>query len=71
MSGGRAQLEWAPIAGDVAGSGDLGFTVGVARRTSETGERSFSKYLSVWSRQPGGAWRFVADAGTSRPTPDS
>lgn len=71
MSGGRAQLEWGPIAGDVAGSGDLGFTIGVARRTSETGARSYSKYLSIWSRQPGGAWRWVVDAGTSRPTPDS
>jgi hypothetical protein len=53
MSGGGGELEWGPIAGDVAGSGDLGFTVGVARRVSETGARSYSKYLSVLAAAAG------------------
>ncbi|HEX6036881.1 hypothetical protein [Longimicrobium sp.] len=69
MNGGRATLEWGPIAGDIAGSGDLGFTIGVATRTAETGARNYSKYLTIWRRQPGGAWRFVVDAGTVRPAP--
>lgn len=69
MNGGRATMEWGPVAGDVAGSGDLGFTIGTAVRTAETGARSYSKYLSIWRRQPGGAWRFVVDAGISRPAP--
>lgn len=69
MSGGRARLEWGPVAGDVAGSGDLGFTIGLATRTAETGARTYTKYLTVWRRQPGGAWRFVVDGGTSRPAP--
>lgn len=71
MNGGRGRLEWGPVTGDVAGSGDLGFTIGIATRTSETGAHNYSKYLSIWRRQPGGAWRYVVDAGTARPAPAS
>lgn len=61
-----AALEWAPVAADVAGSGDLGCTVGEA---SVTARRSYSKYLTIWKRQPDGAWKFVADGGNARPAP--
>jgi len=61
-----AVLEWAPVAADVAGSGDLGCTVGEAVVRARG---SYSKYLTVWKRQPGGAWRFVADGGNARPAP--
>jgi ketosteroid isomerase-like protein len=29
----------------------------------------YSKYLTVWKRQPDGAWKFVADGGNERPGP--
>jgi ketosteroid isomerase-like protein len=61
-----AVLEWTPIAADIAGSGDLGCTVGEAAIAAR---RSYSKYLTVWKRQPDGAWRFVADGGNARPGP--
>lgn len=59
-----AVLEWAPVWADVAGSGDLGCTVGEATISARN---SYSKYLTVWKRQPGGAWKFVADGGNARP----
>ena len=61
-----AVLDWAPVAADVAGSGDLGCTVGEA---AVAPRRSYSKYLTVWKRQPNGAWKFVADGGNARPAP--
>ena len=61
-----AVLEWAPVWGEVAGSGDLGCTVGEATITAR---QSYSKYLTIWKRQAGGAWKFVADGGNARPAP--
>jgi ketosteroid isomerase-like protein len=62
---------WAPVEGAVAGSADLGWTIGVAPvRERATGAiLGYSKYLSVWKRQPRGEWRFVMDAGSGMPVP--
>lgn len=57
-------LEWSPIIGDA--SGDLGYTVGTATIRGERGVH-YSKYLTVWKRQPDGAWRFVVDGGNAAP----
>ena len=61
-----AVLEWAPVSADIAGSGDLGCTVGEG---AVAARHSYSKYLTVWKRQPDGGWKFVADAGNARPAP--
>lgn len=61
-----AVLGWTPVAADIATSGDLGCTVGEARITAR---RYFSKYLTVWKRQPDATWKFVADGGNGRPAP--
>jgi ketosteroid isomerase-like protein len=67
---GRGQLDWGPIVGEVAASGDLGFTIGLATATNpDTGARGFTKYLTVWVRQPNGDWRYVIDGGNGRPGP--
>ena len=67
----KNSLVWHPVHGEVAASGDLGFTVGNAvftgvREDGATIER-FSKYLTVWKKQRDGSWRFVVDGGSSRP----
>lgn len=59
-----AVLEWAPVAADIAPSGDLGCTVGEAVITARN---HYTKYLTVWKRQPNGEWMFVADGGNVRP----
>lgn len=70
-TGSRSLLVWHPVLGDVADSGDLGFTVGNAVFTGErkdgTPEVRYSRYLTVWKRQKDGSWRFVVDGGSARP----
>lgn len=63
---------WQPVVAVAAVSGDLGFTVGeavIAPRDGSAAATAYSKYLTVWRRQPDGRWRFVADAGNARPAP--
>jgi len=60
-----AVLTWAPEIADVAASGELGYTSGPyelrpGRGAEPTG---FGHYVSIWKRQPDGAWRAVLDAG--------
>ncbi|HEY3219804.1 MAG TPA: hypothetical protein VGJ80_03660 [Gemmatimonadales bacterium] len=61
-----AVLEWWPVAAAIAPSGDLGCTVGEARIASL---HHYSKYLTIWRRQPDATWKFVADGGNVRPAP--
>ena len=61
-----AVLDWWPVGADIAQSGDLGCTVGEATIASL---RHYSKYLTIWKRQPDGVWKFVADGGNARPAP--
>jgi ketosteroid isomerase-like protein len=61
-----AVLEWWPVAAAIADSGDLGCTVGEAKIASLN---HYSKYLTIWKRQPDGTWKFVADGGNVRPAP--
>jgi ketosteroid isomerase-like protein len=62
---------WRPVAGGVAKSGDLGFTVGNAvftgRREDGGQVVRYSKYLTVWKKQHDGDWRYVVDGGSARP----
>lgn len=66
-------LAWRPVHSGVAGSGDLGFTIGdyVATGRSETGvvTQRFGKYLTVWQKQADGRWRFLIDGGNESPGP--
>jgi ketosteroid isomerase-like protein len=75
FEGGVGTLEWGPIAAGAAASGDLGYTIGYAVRKAPqpdgTVRTSYSKYLTIWQRQPDGTWKYVADGGTSRPAPAS
>lgn len=67
----RNSLVWHPVHGEVASSGDLGFTVGNAVFTGvrEDGAKleRYSKYLTVWKKQRDGSWRYVVDGGSARP----
>jgi ketosteroid isomerase-like protein len=69
---GKNSLVWHPVEGEMAGSGDLGFTVGNAVFTDSTAGSAqplvqHSKYLTVWKRQRDGTWKYVVDGGSSRP----
>ena len=64
-------LTWFPVAAGVAGSGYLGFTVGLAvsrgRAPDGASVERASKYLTIWRRQPDGRLAFVTDGGNERP----
>jgi ketosteroid isomerase-like protein len=64
-------LVWHPVAGEVAQSGDLGFTAGNAeftgKREDGTPVLRYSKYFTVWKKQRDGSWRYVVDGGSARP----
>lgn len=68
---GNGTFDWYPVAGEIAQSGDLGFTVGNAEfsGTREDGAPTvrYSKYLTVWKKQHDGSWRYVVDGGSARP----
>lgn len=58
-----AKLEWAPETARVSTRGDMGWTWGNATYTAPDGTRSQSRYVTIWTRDYEGAWRFAFDAG--------
>lgn len=67
FAGSGGTLEWGPVGGGMAATGDLGYTVGTAVRRGADGRMGYTKYLTVWRRQPNGEWRWVVDGGSPRP----
>ena len=64
------RLEWGPVDGVVASTGDLGFTIGYARSiVVATGQTGWIKYLTIWKKQRTGEWRYVQDGGNGMPAP--
>jgi hypothetical protein len=60
LSSGR--LDWAPIASGK--SGELGFTVGKGSFTCARPENGWrNTYVTIWRRQPDGAWKVLFDTG--------
>ncbi len=58
-----ARLEWAPQAGRVSARGDMGWTWGDSVFVAADGVRTPGRYVSVWTRDLDGNWRFALDAG--------
>jgi ketosteroid isomerase-like protein len=69
----EATLTWKPFAADVAGSGDLGYTLGdyEYRAPGPDGKMAthYGKYCTVWKKQADGRWKWVADIGNASPAP--
>lgn len=59
-------MRWKPLRAEVAESGDLGYTWGVAEAgPDEAGPfRPYGVYVTIWRRLPDGQWKFVYDAAT-------
>jgi ketosteroid isomerase-like protein len=57
-----ARLEWAPETGRVSARGDMGWTWGNATYTAPGGERTQTRYVTVWTRDNDGEWRYSFDA---------
>jgi ketosteroid isomerase-like protein len=57
-----ARLEWAPETGRVSARGDMGWTWGNSVYTAPDGTRTNGRYISVWTRDNDGNWRYAFDA---------
>jgi ketosteroid isomerase-like protein len=67
------KLEWWPVYGDVAESGDLGYNTGPTLVSDLTPQKRPSRhgyFFSVWKKQPDGLWRVAVDMGAESPGPD-
>ena len=67
------KLEWWPVYGDVAESGDIGYNTGPTLVTDLTPQNRPSRhgyFFSVWKKQPDGTWRVAVDMGADSPGPD-
>lgn len=72
---GNLTLSWEPFGGDVAKSGDLGYTWGRYAITGLTEDgtaiNTEGKYVTIWQRQGDGEWKIVLDGGsTNAPPPE-
>jgi len=69
-------LRWEPIGGDIAKSGEIGYTYGSAISKTIDKDRKeqvrTGKYVTIWKKQSDGSWKAVLDIGTSyAPPPES
>lgn len=65
-------FQWVPTAGEIFGSGELGYTSGHARMTYlENGARRerTSRYVTVWAKQRDGSWKVIGDFGAADLSP--
>jgi|GEM_PF-1736576 len=55
-------ISWAPVAGRVSDRGDMGWTWGNATYTTPDGARTTGRYISIWTRDIDGNWKYLIDA---------
>ncbi len=62
----REVIRWRPLHAEVAASGELGYTWGVAESgaTKEGPFKPYGIYVTIWKRQADGKWKFVYDSAT-------
>ena len=57
-------LTWHPKNGEVAKSGELGYTYGIyTLKPSEKDTLLYGTYVSIWKKQADGRWKYVLDSG--------
>lgn len=63
------RLAWEPDFAELAGSGELGWTTGPWRwrRSAAEPPSAHGHFVSIWRRQPDGAWKVALDLGVSHP----
>ncbi len=65
-------LEWQATSAEVAGSGDIGYTIGTFELTVEqdgTAMLTEGKYVTVWHKQADGSWKMQVDIFNSNGPP--
>ncbi|MBL8548921.1 MAG: hypothetical protein JNJ73_02970 [Hyphomonadaceae bacterium] len=57
-----AKLLWSPEMGKVSNRGDMGWTWGNSTYVAADGSRTPGRYISVWTRDFDGSWKYAFDA---------
>lgn len=61
-------ITWHPIKGEVAKSGELGYTWGDWQfKTPDT--MYYGNYVTIWKKKTDGTWKMSLDGGNSTPNP--
>jgi ketosteroid isomerase-like protein len=63
MNDSTVQLTWEPQGGDIAASGDLGYTYGIYELKDTSNNVQRGTYVTIWKKQLDGKWKFVLDSG--------
>lgn len=65
------QLIWTPTDATMGPSGDIGYTWGHFEGHSKDANgnpvTTSGRYITIWRKQPDGAWKVVLDAGSNEP----
>ena len=56
------RFSWEPLAGDIAKSGELGYTYGIYTLQIDTTTKK-GTYVSIWKKNENGEWKYVLDSG--------
>ena len=56
------KLTWTPVGGEIALSGDLGYTYGIYKLAMKDTVLN-GTYVSIWKKQKNGKWKFKLDMG--------
>ena len=68
-----ATLTWEPTSAEVLVGGDVGVTVGSWQRRTRTADGKIAEargqYVTTWQKQKDGAWKAIADVGSTAPGP--
>jgi ketosteroid isomerase-like protein len=65
------QLTWTPTDATMGPSGDIGYTWGHFEGHSKDANGNpvtiSGRYITIWRKQPDGAWKVILDAGSNEP----
>ncbi len=62
----KGVITWQPIIAEIAGSSDLGYTVGSYQQHNTTAEEkpsSFGSFVTLWKKQDDNSWKVAIDIG--------
>jgi ketosteroid isomerase-like protein len=63
MNDSSVQMTWEPQGGDIAASGELGYTYGIYELRDGSDHVQRGTYVTIWKKQEDGKWKFVLDSG--------
>ncbi|MBD0369446.1 MAG: DUF4440 domain-containing protein [Pyrinomonadaceae bacterium] len=67
-------LSWEPIYADISAAGDMGYDTGpweFRPKGAQDKPAAFGNFMTIWKKQPDGAFLFALDIGISNPQPAS